>query len=130
MAGWLENWRERRRKNKSGGCDGCDSGGCDGPCMMLSISTLLPQVIRTAPSNRRRRAVPTLPAVFGLRAIRGYQRRISPHLRTQCRFTPSCSEYGAQAVRRYGLADGSRMAGARISRCTRDVAMGTADPLR
>ncbi|WP_249024643.1 membrane protein insertion efficiency factor YidD, partial [Couchioplanes caeruleus] len=32
-------------------------------------------------------------------AIRGY-RRVSPRLPTRCRFTPTCSAYGLEAVQR------------------------------
>jgi hypothetical protein len=44
----------------------------------------------------------------GLRAlavlpIRFYQRVISPLTPPSCRFEPSCSEYGAQAIARHGV---------------------------
>jgi putative membrane protein insertion efficiency factor len=71
----------------------------------------------------------SLPRHAGLVAIRGYQRWISPQLRTCCRYEPSCSRYGADAVRVYGLLLGSRLALGRIRRCTRDVAHRTPDPL-
>ncbi len=34
--------------------------------------------------------------------IRVYQGMISPLLPGSCRYTPTCSEYGAQALRKYG----------------------------
>lgn len=34
--------------------------------------------------------------------IRMYQGMISPLLPGSCRYTPTCSEYGIQALRRYG----------------------------
>jgi len=40
--------------------------------------------------------------------IRGYQRFISPALPPACRFTPSCSQYTLEAVRRYGVVRGGR----------------------
>ena len=49
--------------------------------------------------------------------IRVYQRTISPLLPPACRFTPSCSEYAAQAIERYGAARGSVMAVKRLLRC-------------
>lgn len=53
--------------------------------------------------------------------IRGYQWLLSPLitalLGARCRFYPSCSEYGAIAIRRYGLARGGRMTVRRLCRC-------------
>lgn len=49
--------------------------------------------------------------------IRFYQWVISPILPGTCRFTPSCSEYGVQAIERHGAAKGGRMALRRILRC-------------
>ena len=40
--------------------------------------------------------------------IRIYQRTLSRVLPPSCRFTPSCSEYGAQAISRYGVWRGGR----------------------
>ncbi|UAC01968.1 membrane protein insertion efficiency factor YidD [Dactylosporangium vinaceum] len=62
-------------------------------------------------------------------AIRGYQRRLSPHLPTRCRQVPSCSNYGLEAVRRYGLVIGSRLTAARIRRCNASTPRGTHDPV-
>jgi len=50
-------------------------------------------------------------------AVRWYQRWISPLLPPSCRFTPSCSEYAAEAVGRHGLARGGWLAVRRILRC-------------
>lgn len=49
--------------------------------------------------------------------IRLYQRTISRVLPPSCRFTPSCSEYGAEAIGRYGLWRGGWMTLRRIGRC-------------
>ncbi len=49
--------------------------------------------------------------------IRFYQRAISPHLMPSCRFTPSCSEYGIHAIRKYGPFKGGWLALKRIGRC-------------
>jgi uncharacterized protein len=54
------------------------------------------------------------PLVF---AIRAYQRTISKMLPPACRFTPTCSEYAAQAIERYGGARGSALAAKRLLRC-------------
>lgn len=34
-----------------------------------------------------------------------------------CRFTPTCSEYGKEAIEKYGVAKGSAMAAWRVARC-------------
>jgi putative membrane protein insertion efficiency factor len=52
-----------------------------------------------------------------VRAIRLYQRSISQLLPRACRFTPSCSEYAAQALQRYGTLRGLRLAAGRLLRC-------------
>ena len=49
--------------------------------------------------------------------IRGYQRAISPLLPPSCRFVPSCSEYGYQAIEKYGIIRGGAMAAWRVVRC-------------
>ena len=54
---------------------------------------------------------------IALWAIRGYQRVISPLLPPSCRFYPSCSEYGYQAISRYGLWRGGLKTAWRILRC-------------
>jgi putative membrane protein insertion efficiency factor len=54
---------------------------------------------------------------FGLSAIKGYRRFVSPMLPQSCRFTPSCSLYTLQAVEKYGLLRGSFIGARRILRC-------------
>ncbi|WP_206028688.1 membrane protein insertion efficiency factor YidD [Thalassoroseus pseudoceratinae] len=49
--------------------------------------------------------------------VRGYQRFISPLLGPSCRFTPTCSEYFIQAVRKYGILRGTWRGVMRILRC-------------
>lgn len=50
-------------------------------------------------------------------AIRFYQKGISPLTPASCRFHPSCSQYGLEAVRRYGAARGSWLTVRRLARC-------------
>jgi putative membrane protein insertion efficiency factor len=49
--------------------------------------------------------------------IRLYQRTLSQVTPPTCRFYPSCSEYGYQAIARYGVFKGGWMAVKRIVRC-------------
>jgi len=49
--------------------------------------------------------------------IRVYQRLISPVLGDRCKYYPSCSEYAAQAVERFGILRGLVLAGWRLLRC-------------
>jgi len=58
-----------------------------------------------------------LPAMVLVLAVRGYQRFISPLLGPMCRFSPSCSEYFIQAVKKYGAISGSWRGMRRIMRC-------------
>lgn len=52
-----------------------------------------------------------------IRMIRFYQKRISTHTRSSCRFVPTCSEYAVTALRRFGAVKGLRLAVWRILRC-------------
>lgn len=54
---------------------------------------------------------------LALGAIRVYQMVVSPYLGSVCRHEPTCSRYAGEAITRYGLASGVRMAAARIGRC-------------
>jgi uncharacterized protein len=63
-------------------------------------------------------------AVLGL-----YQRVLSPLLPPACRFYPTCSSYAREAVGRYGLWRGGRMALRRLARC-HPFHEGGYDPLR
>ena len=50
-------------------------------------------------------------------AIRAYQLFVSPLLGPRCRFYPSCSAYGLEAVRTHGAMRGTWLAGRRLLRC-------------
>ena len=52
-----------------------------------------------------------------LALIRFYRRWLSPALPGKCRFTPTCSEYGLQAIEKYGALKGGYLAVRRILRC-------------
>lgn len=50
-------------------------------------------------------------------ALRGYRLLISPFLPMSCRFHPTCSAYGIEAVTRHGVAAGLWLTARRIARC-------------
>ena len=54
---------------------------------------------------------------FFLVLIRIYLYAISTLLGTNCRFTPTCSQYGIEAIRKYGPFKGGWMTLKRIGRC-------------
>ncbi len=49
--------------------------------------------------------------------IRTYQAVVSPWVTQQCKYYPSCSAYGLEAVRTHGALRGARLAVARVVRC-------------
>jgi putative membrane protein insertion efficiency factor len=49
--------------------------------------------------------------------IKLYQYGISPLIGPKCRFTPTCSHYGLQAFRKYGVWKGFFLTVKRISKC-------------
>ena len=63
-----------------------------------------------------------------IHAIRFYQKRISPLKGGCCRFVPTCSEYAAIAIERFGAVRGSALAARRIARC-QPMCEGGYDPV-
>jgi hypothetical protein len=57
-----------------------------------------------------------------------YRVTLSPFVGRQCRYEPTCSRYGAEALRRYGALRGGWMAVARVLRC-HPWAAGGYDPV-
>jgi len=49
--------------------------------------------------------------------IKLYQWIISPWLGSKCRYTPTCSHYGIEALKKYGPIKGLWLTIKRISRC-------------
>lgn len=60
--------------------------------------------------------------------IRLYQRLLSPLLGPRCRYYPSCSEYAAQAIARFGILRGLLLAIWRVLRCN-PLSHGGVDPV-
>ena len=61
--------------------------------------------------------MPSPAAGLALRLIAGYRRFVSPLLPPSCRFVPSCSVYGYEAIAKYGIIKGGRLAVWRLLRC-------------
>ncbi|MCP9797623.1 membrane protein insertion efficiency factor YidD [Cyanobium sp. Lug-B] len=66
-----------------------------------------------APASPLSAAVAAL--LLGL--IRAYRRWISPLLGPRCRFIPSCSAYGLEAISRHGPWRGGWLTVTRVCRC-------------
>jgi putative membrane protein insertion efficiency factor len=46
-----------------------------------------------------------------------YKRYLSPQLLSDCRFTPTCSDYAAEAITRHGAVGGTLLTLWRLARC-------------
>ena len=60
--------------------------------------------------------------------IRFYQKYISPMKRTKCPYIPTCSQYGLEAIQKYGAVKGGALAVWRILRCN-PFSKGGYDPV-
>jgi len=58
-----------------------------------------------------------IPARVLILLIKFYQYAISPYLMPSCRYTPSCSEYGVQALKKHGFFKGGYLTLKRILSC-------------
>ncbi|MEO6884156.1 MAG: membrane protein insertion efficiency factor YidD [Bacteroidia bacterium] len=56
-------------------------------------------------------------SAFFIVLIKFYQNAISPHLTPSCRYTPSCSQYGIEAIKKYGAGKGGYLTLKRILSC-------------
>ena len=64
-----------------------------------------------------------------LGSVKLYKYAISPLLPDSCRFVPTCSEYSAEAIEKYGAVKGSYLSLRRILRC-HPFHNGGYDPVR
>ena len=69
-------------------------------------------------------------SLFAL-SVDGYHRFLHPITRryVRCRYTPTCSRFAVEAVRKYGIAKGGWLGLRRIASCKSSVPMGTKDPV-
>jgi putative membrane protein insertion efficiency factor/ribonuclease P protein component len=66
---------------------------------------------------RRQGQVVRIARLLVVGPIRLYQRLVSPAFGQRCRYYPSCSEYAAQAITRFGILRGLVLAVWRLLRC-------------
>lgn len=65
---------------------------------------------------------------FFIFIIKFYRKYISPMKSTKCPYIPSCSEYGMEAIEKYGALKGGALALWRIIRCN-PFSKGGYDPV-
>lgn len=63
-----------------------------------------------------------------LRMIRFYQKKISPLKKPCCKYVPTCSQYGIEAIERFGAFKGTALTIWRILRCN-PFSKGGYDPV-
>ncbi|MBS4061707.1 MAG: membrane protein insertion efficiency factor YidD [Bacteroidetes bacterium] len=63
------------------------------------------------------RFITRLPANLMILLIRVYQYTLSPYLGQSCRYTPTCSAYGVEAIKKHGALKGGYLAIKRIISC-------------
>ena len=63
------------------------------------------------------KSIAKLPAKFLILLIRLYQVTLSPFIGKRCRYVPTCSNYGIEAIGKYGLFKGGWLTFKRILSC-------------
>ncbi len=63
-----------------------------------------------------------------IKGIKFYQRNISPYKGYKCPYIPTCSQYGLEAIQKYGALKGGLLALWRIIRCN-PFSKGGYDPV-
>lgn len=65
---------------------------------------------------------------FFIYLIKIYKKYISPHKHFKCPYYPSCSDYGMEALKKYGALKGMCLTSWRILRCN-PFSKGGIDPV-
>ncbi len=63
------------------------------------------------------KTIAKLPANLMILLIRVYQYTLSPFIGRNCRYTPTCSNYGIEAIKKYGAVKGGWLTLKRILSC-------------
>ena len=63
------------------------------------------------------RAIGRIPGAVIIAMVRVYQWTLSPIFGRQCRFQPTCSHYGYEAIERHGVIRGYALTVWRLVRC-------------
>ncbi len=56
-------------------------------------------------------------SAFFILLIRVYQYTLSPYIGRSCRYTPTCSHYSVEALQKYGIIKGGKLAVKRVASC-------------
>jgi putative membrane protein insertion efficiency factor len=108
--------------------DACllDVGCCLGEslsdnCLVLTVLAL-PQlttalIVKARTLRQNKTTEGSQLTAFLIAGIRTYQQEISPRRAPCCHFTPTCSQYAAQALATYGTRQGSWLILKRLARC-------------
>jgi uncharacterized protein len=86
--------------------------------------------VATVGSSRTERAhgPSRVASAVAVAPIRLYQKLFSPLFGARCKYYPSCSEYAAQAIAKFGILRGLVLAGWRLLRCN-PLSHGGFDPV-
>ena len=84
--------------------------------------------MKTTPLMNFKSLVPNIFKSLFISIIRIYQRFISPLFPSSCKFSPTCSRYGIEAINKYGAFKGMAMTIKRILRCN-PFSKGGYDPI-
>lgn len=74
-------------------------------------------IVKTAPLMNIKLLIPNIFKYIFINIIKIYQRFISPFFPSSCKFSPTCSKYGIEAINKYGPLKGGFLTIKRILRC-------------
>ena len=74
-------------------------------------------IVKTAPLMNIKLLIPNIFKYIFINIIKIYQRFISPFFPSSCKFSPTCSKYGIEAINKYGPLKGGFITIKRILRC-------------
>lgn len=86
-------------------------------CLMGLLGGRRRSAIMTSSSSLVEPARPSLPQRILLALIRAYRRTAPSRVRRSCRFHPTCSNYGSEAIRIHGARRGVGLTWRRLRRC-------------